>query len=217
MIRALAGLALALPVATPVAAASADQATEQATDQATESTVHATKTVDVASLVERAQAGEARAFAVLYQRFARAVHAVALAKLAAADAHDVVQDVFAQAHQQLGELREPAAFPGWIMTLARRRAIDAQRLEISRRRRHDGEPASQATAPHPALALDAHRALTAIRALPESYAEILLMRLVEDLDGYEIAERTGLTPGSVRVTLHRGMTMLRAALQGGEP
>jgi RNA polymerase sigma-70 factor (ECF subfamily) len=35
---------------------------------------------------------------------------------------------------------------------------------------------------------------------------------VEGLSGPEIAERTGLTPGSVRVNLHRGMKMLRDKL-----
>ena len=39
------------------------------------------------------------------------------------------------------------------------------------------------------------------------------MRLVEGLTGPEIAERTGLTPGSVRVNLHRGIQLLRERLQ----
>jgi RNA polymerase sigma-70 factor (ECF subfamily) len=41
------------------------------------------------------------------------------------------------------------------------------------------------------------------------------MRFVEGLTGPEIAELTGLTPGSVRVNLHRGVEMLRARLKGG--
>ena len=39
-----------------------------------------------------------------------------------------------------------------------------------------------------------------------------LARLVEGLTGPEISERTGLTPGSVRVNLHRGMERLRRSL-----
>src|SRR5207237_6103870 len=59
--------------------------------------------------------------------------------------------------------------------------------------------------------------LEAVRRLPEAYRETLLMRLIEGMSGAEIAERTGLTPGSVRVNLHRGMAMLREKLgwQGG--
>jgi RNA polymerase sigma-70 factor (ECF subfamily) len=40
----------------------------------------------------------------------------------------------------------------------------------------------------------------------------LILRLVEGMSGQEIAERTGHTPGSVRVNLHRGMQMLREKL-----
>lgn len=37
---------------------------------------------------------------------------------------------------------------------------------------------------------------------------------MEGLSGPEIAARTGLAPGSVRVNLHRGMALLRGALGG---
>jgi RNA polymerase sigma-70 factor (ECF subfamily) len=55
-------------------------------------------------------------------------------------------------------------------------------------------------------------ALRLIRILPEAYRETLVLRLVEGMTGPEIAERTGLTPASVRVNLHRGMKMLREKL-----
>ena len=55
--------------------------------------------------------------------------------------------------------------------------------------------------------------LDAIRALPDAYRETLILRLVEGMTGPEIAARTGLTHGSVRVNLHRGMQQLRAKLE----
>ena len=54
--------------------------------------------------------------------------------------------------------------------------------------------------------------LNHIRALPEAYRETMILRLVEGMTGPEIALRTGLTPPSVRVNLHRGMKLLRAKL-----
>ena len=54
--------------------------------------------------------------------------------------------------------------------------------------------------------------LDVVRKLPDAYRDTLLMRLVEGMSGAEIAERTGLTPGSVRVNLHRGMMILRERL-----
>ena len=50
------------------------------------------------------------------------------------------------------------------------------------------------------------------RFLPEAYRDLLMMRLVEGLTGPEIAQRLDRTPGSVRVSLHRGMALLRAEL-----
>jgi RNA polymerase sigma-70 factor (ECF subfamily) len=55
--------------------------------------------------------------------------------------------------------------------------------------------------------------LEIIRTLPVAYRETLVLRLVEGLTGPEIAERTGLTPASVRVNLHRGMSLLREKLE----
>jgi len=58
----------------------------------------------------------------------------------------------------------------------------------------------------------ANEILELIRDLPEAYRETLVLRLVEGMTGPEIAERTGLTPASVRVNLHRGMKQLREKL-----
>lgn len=156
-------------------------------------------------VVIAARRGDRRAFAELYRRFARAVHGVVLAKVAYGDAADVVQDVFAIALERLPQLGEVAAFPGWLLAIARHRAIDHVR-------------AKKPTDELPELAVAASRSaevaqvLAALRALPEAYQETMILRLVEGLSGPEIAEQTGLSPGSVRVNLHRGMKLLRERL-----
>lgn len=160
---------------------------------------------DLAALVRSVQRGERASFAALYASFHRAVHAVLLARVPAQDAGDLVQDVFAQAFEKIRSLEEPAAFPGWLLAMARNRAIDHLR-----RARSTSEEADAAVDPPPRV--EAMEALRALRALPEAYRETLIMRLVEGMTGPEIAERTGLTPESVRVNLHRGMKMLRARL-----
>ena len=55
--------------------------------------------------------------------------------------------------------------------------------------------------------------LDVIRSLPDAYSETLILRMVEGMTGPEIAVRTGLTHGSVRVNLCRGMRMLRERLE----
>ena len=162
----------------------------------------------VEELVIESRRGNRAAFTALYERFHRVVHAVALARVAACDASDIVQDVFADAWHKLARLREPAAFPGWILTIARNRATDA-----ARRRRTIEIAADLAVEPPPRL--EAAAALQAIRALPETYRETMILRLVEGFSGPEIAEHTGMSPDSVRVHLHRGMKLLRERLGEG--
>ena len=55
--------------------------------------------------------------------------------------------------------------------------------------------------------------LRAIRQLSPSYHETLVMRLVEGMSPVEIAATTGMTRGSVRVNLHRGLAQLRGILE----
>jgi RNA polymerase sigma-70 factor, ECF subfamily len=162
---------------------------------------------EIARLVRGAQQGDSAAFAELYRRFARMVHGVVLARTARTDVDDVVQDVFVKALERLKDLREPAAFGGWIAAIARHRATDHRRRE----------PLTEALVkdvPLPAQGdrLEALAILNAIKSLPEAYNETLVLRLVEGMTGAEIAERTGLTAASVRVNLHRGMKLLREKL-----
>ncbi len=171
--------------------------------------------MELADLVRDAQRGNRAATTELYARFHRAVHAVVLAHVRYADAADLVQDVFVAALRRLGDVQEPAAFPGWLMSIARNTAIDhlRKRARQADLRHNVGTTSSAATVEeNSSPSADANRVLQALQTLPEAYRETLIMRLLEDMTGPEIAERTGLAPGSVRVNLHRGMEMLRTAL-----
>jgi RNA polymerase sigma-70 factor (ECF subfamily) len=159
-------------------------------------------------LVRAAQAGDVGSFELLYSRYAPVVHSILLGRLPAVDADDVTQNVFITAYKKLSTLRDPAAFAGWIARIARNAAEDHRRrtdevVEL------DVDYAARATQPD---AAEAAHALAVIRELPEAYRDTLMLRLVEGMSGAEIAERTGLTPGSGRVNLHRGMQLLRDAL-----
>jgi RNA polymerase sigma-70 factor (ECF subfamily) len=177
-------------------------------------------TVSVSALVLAARAGDRAAFERLYALHARMVHGVLLARVAREDVDDLVQDAFLHAWRRLPDLRTPAAFGGWLAQIARRRAIDHLRL-----RRRDApfvdEPMTGSTArvsreatvvASATTTTEAKQALDAIRRLPEAYRETMMLRLVEGMTGPEIAARTGLTSGSVRVNLHRGMARLRELL-----
>jgi len=163
-------------------------------------------------LVRAAQRGDREAYAELYRRFGRFVHAILLARVSHDTAADLAQDVFLQGWTRIGALRDAAAFPSWVGAIARRRATDHLRRSPSEVELEDRHASREA----PDITLEAGRAMAAIRALPEAYRETLALRLVEGYSGTEIAALTGLTPDSVRVNLHRGFKLLRERL-GGSP
>jgi RNA polymerase sigma-70 factor, ECF subfamily len=164
---------------------------------------------DALPLVEAARAGDRGAFAALYDRYVRMVHGIVLSRVHRSHVDDLVQDVFVHALGKLASLREPAAFGGWLATIARNRATD----HLRQYGRNEVPLENDAAGPDEDRA-EALAVLAALRALPDAYRETLALRLIEGMTGPEIAERTGLTPASVRVNLHRGMKLLRARLQG---
>jgi RNA polymerase sigma-70 factor, ECF subfamily len=160
------------------------------------------------ALVKAAQSGDRAAFARLYQRYGPVVHGVLLARVGRNDAEDLVQEVFLAAWRRLGSLRDPRAVGAWLCATARHAAATS--------RRGPARPASLTGDPAGGHTTDASEegaaALAAIRALPEAYRETLVLRLVEGLTGPQIAAAMGMTEGSVRVNLHRGMVLLKERL-----
>jgi RNA polymerase sigma-70 factor, ECF subfamily len=166
------------------------------------------------SLVSAARDGDRAAFGRLYDRYARMVHGILLARVPPREVDDLVQEVFLKALRQLHALRDISRFGPWLGTITRNRANDYFRKSIPDAKVTEPVSENQAesrTTNH-AAEHEAALILAVVRALPESYREPLILRLVEGMTGPEIAARTGLTHGSVRVNLYRGMQLLREKL-----
>jgi RNA polymerase sigma-70 factor (ECF subfamily) len=159
-----------------------------------------------AALVTAVIEGNHDQFAQLYDLYAPLVHGILLARVPRKEVDDLVQDIFLLALKKLHTLRDKSAFGPWIAMIARNRAMDFHRRshqtsEVTEELRGTDSPGSRAA-----------EMLEIVRSLPDAYRETLVLRLVEGLTGPEIATRTGLTPASVRVNLHRGMKLLREKL-----
>ncbi len=164
-------------------------------------------------------------FAELYERYAPMVHGILISMVSPQEAQDLAQDVFLRAFEKIGSLADPERAGPWLAAIARNAGRDALRAGAAAWRRRtrplpedlpaegnrdgtsDGDEGDEARA---------RAALAALRSLPEAYRETLAMRLVEGLTGPDIAQRTGLTHGSVRVNLTRGMRLLRERLAEGD-
>ena len=159
-----------------------------------------------AQLVRAVLEGDRDVYGRLYSLYAPLVHGILLARMPRSEVEDMVQEIFLHALRKLDTLRDANAFGPWVAMIARNRAMD-----FHRRSRETVEVSEQL----PAKDTRDSRAveiLEIIRTLPDAYRETLVLRLVEGMTGPEIATRTGLTPASVRVNLHRGMKLLREKL-----
>jgi RNA polymerase sigma-70 factor (ECF subfamily) len=174
----------------------------------------ASETSEDAAWVAAARDGDRAAFGHLYERYARMVHGVLLAKVPVGEVDDLVQDVFIRALRRLSALRAAASFGPWLAAIARNVANDYHRRSVPEEPLSDdvsdGEiKGGVSGGDHEGSAA---AVLEAVMSLPDAYRETLILRLVEGMTGPEIAARTGMTHGSVRVNLHRGMEQLRAKL-----
>jgi DNA-directed RNA polymerase specialized sigma24 family protein len=87
----------------------------------------AARTAALGETIRAVAAGDQDAFARLYAGYARVIHAILLGRVPRRDVDDLVQEVFLTAYTRIRELRDPAAFGGWIATIARNRATDYMR------------------------------------------------------------------------------------------
>ena len=166
------------------------------------------------SLVSAARDGDRAAFGRLYGRYARMVHGILLARVPPREVDDLVQEVFLLALRQLHGLRDVSRFGAWLGTITRNRANDYFRKSIPDAKINEpvSENQAESQTTNNAPEQEAAMILCVLRGLPEAYREPLILRLVEGMTGPEIAARTGLTHGSVRVNLYRGMQLLREKL-----
>jgi len=135
-------------------------------------------------------------------------------------AEDLAADVWLEAAAGLPRFEGDAtAFAGWLFTLARRRAIDAQR-RVDRRRTDpvdtdDLDLRAGPDRPDTAILdrLSAGAAIARVReALTPAQAEVVLLRVVAGLGVERVAEITGRPRGAVRQLHHRGLRRLAGTL-----
>src|SRR3981189_3273804 len=81
-------------------------------------------------LVSAARDGDRAAFGRLYDRYARMVHGILLARVPPREVDDLVQEVFLLALRQLHSLRDISRFGAWLGTLTRNRANDTFRKAV---------------------------------------------------------------------------------------
>jgi len=183
-----------------------------------------------AALIRAINAGETDRFYELVQRYQQALYNFGLRICGQpADAEDMVQDTFLNVFRYLKDFRFESQFKNWLYRIAmsvcikrRRRSKFAPERELSLDEFLPGdentvasETPSWAREPLDRL-LDeelAGRIEQAILALPETYRPVIVLRDLEGFSTEETAQILNLTPGNVKVRLHRARLFIREQLK----
>lgn len=169
------------------------------------------------ALVNRARAGDQKAFRLIFDRHAPAVRRFLHDLLRDGEAADeATQEVFVRAHGRLSSLRDDDKLQPWLFGIARHVFHETLR---SRRARALAPPLDaqidQRPTPEGALmGREADRLLAeALALLPEERRAALLLRIDHGLDYEEIRVVMGWSMAKVKNEIHRARLELRSRLE----
>jgi RNA polymerase sigma-70 factor (ECF subfamily) len=171
------------------------------------------------TLVERARGGDRAAFEELVRCTSRLVYARLY--LESGDAHraeDLLQETLLTAFRTIGQLTQADRFRPWILRIAQNVLLDSVRHD-TRKKRTPTPAVLQFRLEPPRPEMHAEReelrekVLAVLRELPEEYRLPLTLRYLVGADYETIQTQMGLTNGSLRGLLRRGIERLRADMQ----
>lgn len=178
-----------------------------------------TPTVDEAfRLVQR---GDQSAFATVYDLLADRVYGtVARVLRDPAMSQEVTQEVFVEVWRTASRFDdERGTITAWVITMARRRAVDRVRREQSQRNRIDelnDQPTESVTNPADEVisSMDVTRVRTAVATLPDDQREVIELCFFEGLSHGDVARRLDLPLGTVKGRARGGLKKLRGLVGG---
>ena len=171
------------------------------------------------------------AFEILVRAHVDRCHAIALRILGNPhDAEEVASDALVRAYRALATY-EPARIRelrlgAWLATIVvnlcrnkvRRHALPSTPLEPLIE--VGAEPHASADTDPAVLterASDRARLAGLLAGLPERYRVPIVLRHVDDLSYTELAAVLGRPEGTLKAQVHRGLALMRAAMEGGDP
>jgi RNA polymerase sigma-70 factor (ECF subfamily) len=172
-------------------------------------------------LMGRVAAGDRDAFARLFDRHSPVVLGLLVRILGRrSEAEEILQEVFLQVWRQADRYEPGRSTPrGWILVLARSRALDHLRSREARQRREHEISAGNANREEPPLGTEGLEASerreqvsSALELLPPEQRRCIELAFFEGLTQTQIASRLEAPLGTVKSRIHLGMSKLRQVL-----
>ena len=170
--------------------------------------------------VNRCLEGDWAAFAFLVDKYKEVVHAYAYHRINDYQGtQDVVQEVFIKAYRKLGQLKWPHRFRSWLYTIA---SNECKMWLRKHSREHKQEmPLEDVPVEElDELAVRSHSdedieltVRSAMETLPTANQLVLSLHYMSGQSVKEIAEFMGISPGNVKVRLHRARKQLGERLE----
>jgi RNA polymerase sigma-70 factor (ECF subfamily) len=164
------------------------------------------------ALVERARAGDKRAFERLYREHAGRVYGLCLRMTRDAQlAEDCTQDTFINAWRALGKFETRSSLATWLHRIA---------VNVSLAKRRKSGPVEplpeeeESVAPEWTLEtpVEVHEIEAAIGELPEGARDALVLHALYGYSHIEAAQMLGIAEGTCKAQLHRARKLLRERL-----
>jgi RNA polymerase sigma-70 factor (ECF subfamily) len=170
--------------------------------------------MDDLQLNDRFRAGDDAAVRVVYDRYGRAMFAVALAVLGDRElAADCVQQAFVKAWRASASFDPQRELRPWLATITRRVAIDIYRREIQAKRSESRAEVDATVIPVAfERTWEAFEVRAALDQLPHDEREVVRLAHFEGLAHSEIAEKLGVPLGTVKSRSHRAHRRLSSLL-----
>lgn len=171
------------------------------------------------ALIEKAVAGDQRAFEQLYRCHCDRIYALCW-RMCGGDtsvASDLLQDAFIRAWDKLELFRGESKFSTWLHRLTVNVILSDKRIRVKRLQREQemSEGVEQSLVGLQDVTAGLRQDLElAIAALPERARSVLVLYDIEGYQHAEIAAMTGMAAGSSKAQLHRARKLIRAALEG---
>ena len=169
------------------------------------------------AIVTALQRGDETAIEQLYERYARTVFSFLVSRLRdRAAAEDVHQQVFLELWRRSEEYDpERSSLFTWVMVVARSRATDQLRRSQPEPREPDQAAAlvdERAELEPTDQLIERWRVAELLRRVPAEEAGMLRMRFYDGLSQREIAERTGVALGTVKMRMVQALGRMRTMI-----
>jgi RNA polymerase sigma factor (sigma-70 family) len=179
--------------------------------------------VDEALLVTRSQAGDAGAFADLFERYHAKTYRIAFAIARNRQlAEDITQEAFVQAFRAIGNIRPGEPFGPWFYRLVVRQARRMARpfgqilISLEAWRERGLETADPAASVQIDQMETKEQVWRAMASLSHLHREVLVLRYFADLTEEQVAQATETSPGTVKSRLHHARRLLAERLRRQE-